>query len=225
METARSGRVVIFDFDGTLADTWRDLASALNRTLADAGLPAVTGPQVKAGIGDGALKLLAMSLPEAERAPERLEAHYERFRAHYDRCCLDTTDLYPGMADCLDALSGETLAVLSNKPVRFLDRIIEGLGLESVFGAVLGGDTLSIRKPDPAVLVHVLDRLGRRSAEVWMVGDSAVDVETGLAAGARTIGCGWGLRGREELLAAGAEFLLEHPREIAATVLGQKERA
>ena len=58
-----------------------------------------------------------------------------------------------------------------------------------------------------------------------MVGDSAVDVETGLAAGARTIGCGWGLRGREELRAAGAEFLLEHPREIAATVLGQRERA
>jgi phosphoglycolate phosphatase len=156
-----------------------------------------------------------------ERAPERLESHYERFRAHYDRCCLDTTELYPGMPECLDALSGETLAVLSNKPVRFLHRIIDGLGLKSVFGAVLGGDTLSIRKPDPAVLVHVLERLGSRSAEVWMVGDSAVDVETGLAAGARTIGCGWGLRGRDELRAAGAEFLLEHPREIAPIVLGQ----
>lgn len=224
MEPARFGRVVIFDFDGTLADTWRDLAAALNRTLADSGLPPVQGPQVKAWIGDGALKLLAMSLPEAERVPERLEAHYERFRAHYDRCCLDTTELYPGMAGCLDALSGESLAVLSNKPARFLHRIIDGLGLKSVFGAVLGGDTLSIRKPDPAVLVHVLERLGSRSAEVWMVGDSAVDVETGRAAGARTIGCGWGLRGRDELREAGAEFLLEHPREVAPTVLGHGER-
>ncbi len=223
MARARSERVVIFDFDGTLADTWRDLAAALNRTLADTGLSPVQGPQVKAWIGDGALKLLANALPEVERAPERLESHYERFRAHYDRCCLDTTELYPGMSECLDALSGETLAVLSNKPVRFLHRIIDGLGLKSVFGAVLGGDTLSIRKPDPAVLVHVLERLGSRSAEVWMVGDSAVDVETGLAAGARTIGCGWGLRGRDELRAAGAEFLLEHPREIAPLVLGQSE--
>jgi phosphoglycolate phosphatase len=219
MGAARPGRVVVFDFDGTLADTWRDLASALNQTLADAGLGPVRGPQVQAWIGDGALKLLANALPEGERAPERLEAHYERFRAHYDLCCLDTTELYPGMAECLDALAEETLAVLSNKPARFLDRIIEGLGLKSVFGAILGGDTLSIRKPDPGVLAHVLERLGSREAEVWMVGDSAIDVETGLAAGARTIGCGWGLRGREELIAAGAEFLLDHPREIAPTIL------
>jgi phosphoglycolate phosphatase len=219
MREANSGRVVVFDFDGTLADTWRDLATALNRTLADTGLPPVEGPQVRAWIGDGALKLLANALPASERAPERLEPHYERFRAHYDRCCLDTTELYPGMAACLEALSHERLAVLSNKPARFLDRIIDGLGIKGVFGAVLGGDTLPVRKPDPAVLAGVLERLGVRPREVWMIGDSAVDVETGRAAGARTIGCGWGLRGREELRSAGVEFLLEHPREIPGTVL------
>ena len=222
MSRANSGRVVVFDFDGTLADTWRDLASALNRTLADAGLPPVEGPQVQAWIGDGALKLLANALPEGERAPERLEAHYERFRAHYDRCCLDTTELYPGISSCLEALGHESLAVLSNKPARFLDRIIDGLGIKGVFGAVLGGDTLPVRKPDPAVLAGVIERLAVRPGEIWMIGDSAVDVETGRAAGARTIGCGWGLRGREELRAAGVDFLLEHPREIARTVLGGK---
>ncbi|MFI5316641.1 MAG: HAD family hydrolase [Myxococcota bacterium] len=222
MSRVNSRRVVVFDFDGTLADTWRDLASALNRTLADAELPPVEGPQVQAWIGDGALKLLANALPEAERAPERLEAHYERFRAHYDRCCLDTTELYPGISGCLEALGHESLAVLSNKPARFLDRIIDGLGIKGVFGAVLGGDTLPVRKPDPAVLAGVIERLGVRPDEVWMIGDSAIDVQTGRAAGARTIGCGWGLRGREELRAAGVEFLLEHPREIARTVLGGK---
>lgn len=219
MAQGGSGRVVVFDFDGTLADTWRDLATALNRTLADAGLPPVRGPQVQAWIGDGALKLLANALPEAERAPERLEPHYERFRAHYDACCLDTTELYPGISACLAALAGESLAVLSNKPARFLDRIIAGLGLKEQFGVVIGGDTLAMRKPDPALLAHVIERLGARPAEIWMVGDSAVDVETGRAAGARTIGCGWGLRGREELVAAGCEFLLEHPREVAPTIL------
>lgn len=219
MAEGGSGRVVVFDFDGTLADTWRDLATALNRTLADAGLAPVRGPQVQAWIGDGALKLLANALPEAERAPERLEPHYERFRAHYDACCLDTTELYPGIAACLASLAGESLAVLSNKPARFLDRIIEGLGIKAQFGVVIGGDTLAMRKPDPALLAHVVERLGARPAEVWMVGDSAVDVETGRAAGARTIGCGWGLRGREELRAAGCEFLLEHPRDVAPTIL------
>jgi phosphoglycolate phosphatase len=224
MSRAHSSRVVVFDFDGTLADTWRDLATALNRTLAETGLPPVEGPQVQAWIGDGALKLLANALPESEREPSRLEPHYERFRAHYDRCCLDTTDLYPGISACLEALAQESLAVLSNKPARFLDRIIDGLGIKGVFGAVLGGDTLPVRKPDPAVLAGVIERLGVRPDEIWMIGDSAIDVETGRAAGARTIGCGWGLRGREELRAAGVEFLLEHPREIARTVLSGARR-
>jgi phosphoglycolate phosphatase len=215
----------VFDFDGTLADTWRDLASALNRTLADAGLPPVEGPQVQAWIGDGALKLLANALPERERAPERLEPHYERFRAHYDRCCLDTTDLYPGIADCLAALADEQLAVLSNKPARFLERIIDGLGLKGAFRAVLGGDTLAVRKPDPAVLREAIARLGAPPSEIWMIGDSAIDVATGRAAGARTIGCAWGLRGREELRAAGVEFLLEHPREIAPLVQSGTRRS
>jgi len=225
MSAARSSRVVVFDFDGTLADTWRDLATALNRTLADAGLPPVEGPQVQAWIGDGALKLLANALPARERAPERLEPHYERFRAHYDRCCLDTTELYPGISTCLDALGEESLAVLSNKPARFLDRIIDGLGIKGVFGAVLGGDTLAVRKPDPGVLAEAIERLGVRPREVWMIGDSAIDVETGRAAGARTIGCAWGLRGRDELRAAGVEFLLEQPGEIAPLVLGQRSSA
>ncbi len=225
MRGVDSGRVVVFDFDGTLADTWRDLATALNRTLADTGLPAVEGPQVRAWIGDGALKLLANALPESERAAERLEAHYERFRAHYDRCCLDTSELYPGIAACLEALGHESLAVLSNKPARFLDRMIDGLGIKGVFAAVLGGDTLPVRKPDPAVLRGVIERLGVQPREIWMIGDSAVDVETGRAGGARTIGCGWGLRGREELRAAGVEFLLEHPREIPATVLSGARRS
>ncbi|HTO68256.1 MAG TPA: HAD hydrolase-like protein, partial [Myxococcota bacterium] len=75
-----------------------------------------------------------------------------------------------------------------------------------------------VRKPDPAVLEGVIERLGARPREIWMIGDSAVDVHTGRNAGARTIGCGWGLRGREELRAAGVEFLLESPREIPATI-------
>jgi phosphoglycolate phosphatase len=65
----------------------------------------------------------------------------------------------------------------------------------------------------------VIERVGIQPREIWMIGDSAVDVETGRAAGARTIGCGWGLRGRDELRAARVEFLLEHPREIPVTIL------
>jgi phosphoglycolate phosphatase len=211
--------VVMFDFDGTLADTWRDIANALNRTLADVGLEPVSGPEVRFWIGEGALRLLAQAVPEAERSEPHLDQLYERFRVHYDQCCLDTTETYPGILDCLDSLEGAALAVLSNKPARFLDRVLGGLGLKSYFRVVVAGDTLEASKPSASVVEHLLSQIDVEPTEIWMVGDSAIDVETGKRAGARTIGCGWGLRGRDELRDAGVDHLVESPREIAALVL------
>lgn len=220
--TSEPRPLVVFDFDGTLADTWRDLAAALNRTLAEDGLDTVDGPQVKFWIGHGVLPLIARAVPEAD--PARLERLRVRFFEHYARGCLDTTRLYAGIDACLAACAGADLAVASNKPETFLVPMVDGLGIASHFAAVLGGDSLSVRKPDPKVLDEVAGRVaattGARHTEVWMVGDSAVDIETGRAAGARTIGCAWGLRGREELVAARCEFLVEHPSEIPPLVRG-----
>ncbi|RIK93742.1 MAG: phosphoglycolate phosphatase [Proteobacteria bacterium] len=219
-----AAKLVVFDFDGTLADTWRDLADALNRTLAEDGLETVDGPQVKFWVGHGVLPLLARAVPAAE--PARLERLRARFFEHYARGCLDTTRLYAGVDACLAACRGADLAVASNKPAAFLAPMLERLGIAPHFAAVLGGDSLPVRKPDPKVLDEVAARVaarsGARHAEVWMVGDSAVDIETGRAAGARTIGCAWGLRGRDELVAAGCEFLVEHPGEIPPLVWGAR---
>jgi phosphoglycolate phosphatase len=217
---AAPSRLVVFDFDGTLADTWRDIATALNRTLADVGLPGVEGPDVRFWIGDGAFKLLERAAPAEHRGDLTLEQLFEVFRDHYDRCLLDTTEPYRGVVECLDALAGADLAVASNKPTRFLARAIDGLGLKGYFAVVLGGDTLDVRKPDPRVLEHVVERLGARPSQVWFVGDSAIDIETGQNANARTIGCAWGLRGREELRSARPDYLVEAPDEIPPLVLG-----
>jgi phosphoglycolate phosphatase len=220
MAERHSQRLVVFDFDGTLADTWRDIAAALNQTLERAGLDPVEGPDVRFWIGDGALKLLERAVPEAYRTDQKLEELFEIFRECYDRCCLDTTEAYGGIGECLDALEGATLAVASNKPARFLDRILNGLGLKGRFQVVLGGDTLDVRKPDPAIVQYLIERMDGEPTEVWFIGDSAIDVQTGREAGARTIGCAWGMRGREELLAARCDFLVEDPREIPPIVLG-----
>lgn len=213
---------MVFDFDGTLVDTWRDIASALNLTLEEADLPIADGPEVRFWIGEGAIKLLERAIPEARRTPEGIAELYETFRGHYDACCLQTTDLYPGISECLEELSGETLAIASNKPIHFLDRIVDGLGLKAYFRVVLGGDSLETRKPDPQVIHHLVSRLDAPPDEIFVVGDSGVDMELGRAAGARTIGCPWGFRGREELIRAGAEVLVEHPREIPRVVLGRR---
>ena len=128
------------------------------------------------------------------------------------------TETYPGVVECLDALGDAVLAVASNKPARFLDRVISGLGLKGYFRVVLAGDTLATKKPDPQVISHLLSAIDAEPSGIWMVGDSAVDVQTGRASGARTIGCGWGLRGRDELRAAGADYVIEAPREIPPLV-------
>lgn len=207
-------RLVIFDFDGTLADSSRDIATALNQTLREAGLKEVPGSDVRAWIGNGVVALLERAIGAGDRSPQRIAALYNRFRVHYDRCCLDTTTLYPGMAECLAQLAAHPLAILSNKPGYFLDRIVDGLGLAGRFVAVVGGDATAAKKPDPAAIEYVVRAAGSPPDEVWMIGDSAIDVATGRAAGARTIGCTWGLRGPDELRTAGVEFLVEHPVEI-----------
>ena len=210
--------LLVFDFDGTLADTWRDLATALNRTLRDEGLETVDGPQVKFWVGHGVRPLLARAVPGASAA--RLEELFARFSAHYERGCLDTTRLYDGIPECLAACADAVLAVASNKPEQFLLPMVERLGIAGHFRTVLGGDSLAARKPDPAVLREVAIRAGATAAarEIWMIGDSAVDVATGRAAGVRTIGCAWGLRGREELLEAGCERVIDDPREIPGLI-------
>ena len=207
-------RLLVFDFDGTLADTWRDIAAALNRTLAEVGLPTVEGPEVRFWIGNGVLPLLERAVSPEWQSPERLAELYAHFREHYDRLCLETTDLYPGVLECLRELAEDRLAIASNKPARFLDRILNGLGLKAYFDVVVAGDTLPVSKPDPAVIAHVVGVLPGAVREVWMIGDSAVDVQTGRAFGARTVGCVWGLRGREELREAGADVLAETPLDL-----------
>jgi phosphoglycolate phosphatase len=208
-----ASRLIVFDFDGTLADTWRDIATALNRALEEAGLSPLRGPEVRRWIGEGVGPLIERCAPRAWSSP-KLERLHARFREHYDALCLETTEPYPGIVECLEALAGERLAIASNKPGRFLERVLVGLGLKRYFEVVVPGDALEVRKPDPRVLAHIVRSMPAEVGEVWMVGDSSVDVEMGRAFGARTVGCVWGFRGAEELRSAGAEVLVSSPAEL-----------
>jgi phosphoglycolate phosphatase len=219
MERAKSRALIAFDFDGTLADTWRDIAAALNETLDAEGFPAVSGPAVRFAIGEGVLPLLRNTVPGLAHDPDRLHALYMRFRDHYERRCLVTTELYAGIENCLARFAEADLAIVSNKPDRFLQPMVRALGLAARFAVVVGGDTLRVQKPDPEVWRHMRERFDGPHDATWMVGDSAIDVATGRAAGAQTIGCAWGLRGEEELRQAGADYIVHAPEEIADLVL------
>ena len=187
-------RLIVFDLDGTLIDSTQDLASAVNATLArlapgSAPLPIEV---VRAFIGNGARELMARSLAElGVEAP--LDDAYSIFLERYRDCMLDTTRLHRGVEPALARLASRTLAVLSNKPGELSREILSGLGVAGRFARIYGGGDVPGRKPDPAGLLRLMEETGVAGSGTLMVGDSPVDVRTGRAAGAGTVGVTYGL--------------------------------
>lgn len=186
-------RLVVFDLDGTLIDSCEDLTAAVNATLACVapGTRALPASRVRALIGSGARNLVLRSLAEAG-VVRPVEDVLPAFLKTYRRGLLERTRLYPGVEEALDRLGDRTLAVLSNKPGDMSRAILEGLGVAGRFARIYGGDDLPGKKPDPAGLLRLMEEMGTRPAEVAIVGDSAIDVRTGRAAGVRTIGVTYG---------------------------------
>ncbi len=209
---------VIFDLDGTLVDSLDDIALALGRALADAGLPPPPRPRVRAWVGDGARSLVARAL--AGRAD--VDAVLARFRDHYRAHPVVHTRVYDGVAAVLDAVvaAGRRLAILSNKPDDLTRTVADALLAAWPFAVVRGHRPDHPLKPDPAAALAVAAELGVAPARCTFVGDSEVDVATGRAAGMRTAAVSWGLRDRAVLAAAGPDHLVDAPAELLAALLG-----
>jgi phosphoglycolate phosphatase len=230
---------VVFDLDGTLIDSRRDLATAVNRMRAAYGLGELKLSEVVTMVGEGARNLVARALgrgPEAAagggdaETAARLDEALGRFAQHYGEVCLDTTRPYPGVPEMLAAVAARyPLAVYSNKPERFTRFLLERLGLERFFAHVLGGDSLATRKPDPAGLRLLAGRLGAPLAEVLLVGDSRVDAAAAAAAGCRFALVTWGFATPEEADRIRAthrpELVAADPPALAAALLGGVEEA
>ncbi len=209
-------RLLVFDLDGTLVDSSRDLAAAVNAALQRVapGTAPIPLPAVISFVGEGARLLVERSLrhsglelPPDDVLPVFLDCYSERL--------LDTTRLYPGIAEALSALRPRTLAVLSNKPGPFSRTILEGLGVAARFARIWGAGDVTARKPDPSGLLRLARELGARADETLMIGDSATDVATARAAGVKGIGVAWGLD-PAGLRRARPDRVLERPSELLA---------
>lgn len=208
-------RLVVFDLDGTLVDSSRDIAASVNAALGRVapGTAPLSLDAVLSFVGEGAGLLVERSLRHAglglsteEVLPVYIDCYRERL--------LDTTRLYPGVGEALDALAGTNLAVLTNKPGDMSRTILEGLGIASRFARVRGAGDVPSRKPDPAGLLGLMSELGASAGETWMVGDSATDVGVARAAGTRVAGVTWGFH-PAELRAAAPDRVLDLPAELA----------
>jgi phosphoglycolate phosphatase len=209
--------IVVFDLDGTLIDSVADLHAALLALLAQEGRPAIALRDTREMIGGGARQLvqLAWEATGGSADPAILDRLYPRFIALYAEMLLERTRPYPGAIAALDALRHHTLAVCTNKPAASTVRILEGLGLRARFACVVGGDSLPVRKPDPAVLRWVIAACGGGPA--LLVGDSRTDFETARNAGIPCVGVRWGYPGPDPGGAAPSVWV-ERFEELPAVV-------
>ena len=175
--------LIVFDLDGTLVDSASDIAEAVNRTLADWSLPRVEERVIRGWIGDGARALVTSAFEHAGKRID-LDEVMPGFMVHYADCLLLYPTVYPGVVDTLEALrvEGVSVAVCTNKPERFVRPLLDALGLGQYFECIVGGDSLPERKPSAVPLLHVVDHFGLHVSQCLMVGDSATDVETAMAA-------------------------------------------
>ncbi|HEY2431848.1 MAG TPA: HAD-IA family hydrolase [Vicinamibacterales bacterium] len=178
--------LLVFDLDGTLIDSRRDLADAANALIVERGGTPLAVDAVTAMVGEGAALLVRRALAAANLRCEDPDAALARFLALYDERLLAHTVLYDGTREMLESLAARVpLAVLTNKPQRPTERILEGLGIRRCFTWVVGGDSVFGRKPDPAGLNHLIATAGSTRGDTVMVGDSAIDLRTARAAGVR----------------------------------------
>ena len=196
---------IIFDLDGTLVDSFRDITTALNLTRAEFGHGPLPLEEVKRNVGSGSAHLVKVCVPVPEA---QFEAAYQHYLAGYEAHALDETAPLEGVVDVLDHYASLHLAVVTNKLSNLTGRILNGLGLWNRFGIVLGSDALERRKPDPMPLQHVAAHFGLRTQQLVMVGDGLHDVEAGKAAGCLTVGVNSGVATEAELRAAGPDFLI-----------------
>jgi phosphoglycolate phosphatase len=209
-------KAVIFDLDGTLADTIDDIASAVNRMLARRGLPEHGIEDYKYMVGEGFRELVTRALPEERREPAYLEAARAEAAEDYAGRCLERTRPYPGVEELLSRLASLRLplVVLSNKPDALTKKCVAGLFPLVRFALVRGETPEFPRKPDPASALDACARLRVAPAEALYLGDTGVDMRTAKAAGLRALGALWGFRTEAELREAGADALLARPLDL-----------
>jgi phosphoglycolate phosphatase len=209
-------RAVIFDLDGTLLDTLEDIGRAANRVLAAHGFPVHPLDAYRHFVGDGASALFQRALPDGLGTGETLERCLGEFREDYGRTWNVATQPYPGVPELLRALTGRgvRMSILSNKPHAITEACVRGLLPDWTFDVVLGHKEGAPKKPDPSGALTIAGTLGVPPDDFLYLGDTGTDMDTARRAGMRPIGALWGFRTREELIAHGAERLLQHPSDL-----------
>ncbi len=214
-------KAVVFDFDGTLVNSLFDLADAVNYALKAHGFDTHKVEKFKYFVGNGIPKMIERALPEGCKNIETVNAVKEDFNAYYSVHSTDKTAIYEGVPELITALKsrGYKLGVVTNKSQEMTDIIINKL-YGDTFDYVCGKRDGMPLKPDPASTIFVMQKLGVSPDECVFLGDSSVDIKTGISSGAHAVGELWGFRTADELYESGAKIVIQKPDELLAVIDG-----
>lgn len=208
-------RCILFDLDGTLADTAPDLAAALNKMRTDRGLATLPLEPLRRMASSGARGLLGIGF-NLKPGDADYEAHRVEFLNNYENALHVHTRLFEGVADLLTAIEAtRKWGVVTNKAKRFTDPLSRSIGFTGRASCVVSGDTTAHAKPHPAPLLHAADMSGVAAADCIYVGDDLRDIQAGIAAGMKTLAVTWGYLGDTDPPDTwGADAVIHHPREV-----------
>ncbi|WP_137938372.1 phosphoglycolate phosphatase [Chitinivorax sp. B] len=209
-------QAVLFDLDGTLADTAADLGAALNRLLAEEGKPPVAYELIRPVASHGARGLIELGFGIHKTDPI-FDDYRRRFLDHYEASFADLTTLFDGVNPLLQALTARGLkwGIVTNKPMRFTDRLVPALPWAVPPGVVVSGDTVGVPKPDPKPMLHAASQLGVVPKTCLYLGDAERDVEAARAAGMRAIIASYGyISNTDTPHTWGADGFIDHPEEL-----------
>ena len=207
-----SFQLLVFDFDGTLVDTKKDIADSVNRTLKELGLRTLDRETLFTFIGKGVNHLMSQTLQQV--GYDDLPRATDVFMRHYEAHLMDQTGLFPNCRETLEHFAHKENTILSNKPTRFITRILDALDWRAPFSTIIGGDLMPEKKPDPVGLHHILEQHQARPEDALMIGDSLVDIETGKRAGVKTCGVTYGHAGRTSLESANPDWIIDDLSEL-----------
>ena len=210
----RGKRLIIYDLDGTLADTREDIALAVNHMLREMKCPALAQDRIAGYVGHGLHHLVKSCLKTED--PKQIEKGSKIYRRYYGEHMLDHTRLYPGAREVLDYFKERIQAVITNKPSPFSKDMLHALGVADYFSEIVGGDDGLPKKPNPAAMLAIMKRDEIPPAETLFIGDSRIDIETGRNAGVATVVVTHGFAGEDELKSAKPDGLFKDFRELLA---------
>lgn len=212
-----NAELIIWDLDGTLIDSKKDIAFAVNETLARIDHPPISNEEIYSYVGNGVRPLIERAVA-ASGGGNSLDTALNLFQNIYLAHLLDTTILFDGILDVLRHFDNKKMAVATNKPFGWTMKILKGLQVADLFVSIKGGDSLPTRKPEPEMVNVILHEAKTGAKNAVIVGDSAVDIQTGKNAGVRTIGVSYGFRPVAELIKSAPDLLVPTPLDLKRAI-------